>query len=766
MTKKISRESSDDNLYLRENLIKYVKKWPYFLLSILVATACAFVVVKFSKPTYQIKATLVIDDKKDKAGTEKVALQELDLIGAPKTVENEIEILKSHKLIKDAVDHLNLSVDYKLKDGILENDLYGVAPFRLNLYRSAVPDSSQKLKIQILNATSYLLLRDDDRPVRYGFNQVANNEVGTWSLSVVNNIKPYIGKTITVYVNDSESTVIEYQKALTVELVNVEASVIDLSINDVKIKRGEDFINTLIYFYNQSELADKNNITQNTIDFIDKRLDSLHEELNNAEGKVEGYQSGNGLTDINAQSAIFLQDDQSNGAKLNDINIQLAVINQLETYVNSSDNNESNIPSTLGISDQGLIALLQKLSDLQLQKTQLLATLPEKNPAFEPINKQISQVKSGIKESIKNIKSSLLTTRDGLKAVKTSFKSSIHDIPTQERQLGGLKRQQSIKENLYTYLLQQREEISLSYASPLSDARLVDLAYALPPKSSKKLIPFVVALFLGLVFPAGLIYGREKIKNSVNNTREIEAETMVPIIAEINYLKLPSAIVTENPKNNARFILTEQFRNLRTQLNFISPAGKTSTVTLITSSVSGEGKSFISNNLAISLAKLGKKVALLEIDVYRSKAIALFGLQENKGLADYLAGKATLNEIIQYYQPDPNLAIIGSGEFVDDFSELLNNETFEKLLNELKEGYDHILIDSPPLNVITEGLIIGNLCDNTLYVVREGYTPKTLLPFIEKLHTDQQIPDMHIVFNGVETVRSGYKAYYPNNKVK
>jgi tyrosine-protein kinase Etk/Wzc len=468
------------------------------------------------------------------------------------------------------------------------------------------------------------------------------------------------------------------------------------------------------------------------------------------------------LTDISAQSKIYLEDAQANGAQLTAINIQLGVIDQLDEYVNSPGNKDSNVPATLGISDQGLISLVQKLADLQLERTKLLASLPERNPAFDPINRQIAQVKLAIKENVKNIKATLLATKQGLQSVKSNYKATIQNIPGQERQLGGLKRQQSIKENLYTYLLQQREEISLSYASTLSNSRMVDLAYALPPKIAKRLSPFAIAFIIGLIFPAGVIYGKEKFKNRITDISDIEDETSAPVIAEINYIKLPAEIIYNSPDKKSRFVLIEQFRHLRTQLNILNQSDTKSNVILITSTIAGEGKSFISNNLAVSFAKSGKKTLLLEIDVYKPKAVKLFGLAEHAGLTDYLAGNCTIEESIQSVPSHKGLDLITSGSYVDDFSELLNTEKFQTLMEVLRQNYEQILIDSPPVSIISEAYIISKLIDNTLYIVREGYTSKTYLPFIKKVFSNQQLPNMQVIFNGMGTVRSGYQDYYPS----
>lgn len=762
-----SRQSKgdDDDFNLRETLTRYISHWVLFLICIAVALAGACIYYKFSKPVYEIKATMLMHDNgKDKTADEKSALQELDLVNPPKLVENEIEILKSRSLVKAVVESLQLWASYKFKDGINTIDLYGKSPVKFNLYKEGEQGTDQKIKIKIIDTGYYELITDNNQQKRFSFQQRIVNGIGTWGLTPTSDIKVYIGKTIEISLSDPEATILGYQKAVDVVLKDKLASVIDLTISDQNAKRGEDFLNSLIYYYNESEIAEKNNLTKSTISFIDKRLDSLVGELNNAEGKVEGFRSSKGLTDINAQSQVYLQNVQSNDVKLNDVNIQLNVLNTLENYVNSPAANDRNTPSTIGVSDPVLGGLVQKLSDLQLEKTKLLATLPERNPAFEPINRQIASTKAAIKDNLKTIKSSLLATKQELHSFKSNFQSSISNIPGQERQLVGLKRQQSIKENLYTYLLQKREEVSLSYASSLSNARLVDVAYALPPKASKRLIPFAVAFFLGLIIPAGFIYGKDVAKNTITRRKEIEIATAIPVLAEFSFSRLKSEIVSDMKNNEVNFALIEQFRHLRTQLNIINKSEGGGKITLITSSLTNEGKSFISSNLAVSLSRSGKKTILLEMDIYKPKILKKFGVSSPVGLSEYMKNQVTIDQLILHSDSFPDLSIIGSGKFIDNFSEFLEQPPFRNLLTSLRSQYDHIIIDTPPIHSINDANIIAQYCDTTLFVVRYGHTSKSLLPFIKKLNSDQLLPDMQIVFNGLEGGRDGegykYERYY------
>jgi len=762
--------ANSDAINLRPLFARYSNYWPLFVGSLVIAILCALIYRKYVPPTYEIMATLEIQDSNDKSPAEKTSLvdfQQLDQLNAPRVVENEMEILKSNQIIKRVVDHFQLWADYKIQHGFRKDrDAYGISPIKVNLLNYNTPISPQKFKFKIIDINTYELSGGTSNSVKHHFGDVIKDKIGSWSITANNNIKNYVDSVVVVGIKDPEGTVLNYQNALKVEAQQKPATVINISINDQNVKRGEDFINYLVLFYRQAEVAEKNRIAKNTLQFIDDRLDSLSGQLNHAENKIEGYRSQNELTDVNAQSQMYLQQIQSNGEKLNDINIQLNIINKLDEYLNAPSNNNNGVPSTLGIQDQHLVELVQKLSDVQLEKNKLLASLPEKNPAFDPLNSQIAALKTAIKDNIRSIKSSLLTTQQSLQGFKSSVQSSIKNVPVQEHQLAGMGRQQSNKETLYNYLLQQREQIALTYASSASNVRLVDAAHILPLNASKRYMPFGMAFIFGLILPVGFIYSKDLVKNAVSNRKDIEHSTGVPVLSEFSFLNLTSPIIFNDKSNKDNFILIEQFRHLRSRITSLNGPHSKNAATLITSSVTNEGKSFISSNLAVALANASKKTILLEMDIYKSNISKIFGLPNVVGLTDYLNGKADIKKVIQKCDQYPNLSIIPSGGFIDDFSELLDQELFKNLVEKLKTEYDHVLFDTPPVHAVNDAITLAKHCDNTLYLVRYNHTSRTLLPFIQKLHDEELLPRMSIIFNGLTGGRDSegfkYENYYRN----
>ena len=541
-------------------------------------------------------------------------------------------------------------------------------------------------------------------------------------------------------------------------LSNKLATTVVLSLDDAVPQRGKDILNRLIFNYNLAGILEKNRKTKSTLDFLDQRLATLSGELTGAEKGIENFKSSQGLTDISSDSKISLENMQANDTQLNEVNVKLSVIEGIERYINSSQNS-GKAPATLGITDPALTSLIEKLAQLQLQRDQLLATTPETNPDFEPINRQIATTRAAIKENVKNIKSSLVNTKQKLQTFNSGFESSIKNIPTQERQYVSLKRQQAIKESLYTYLLQKREEVSVNYASTLTNDRIVDHAYAGPAKS-KKSIAFAVALVLGIGLPAGLIYGRNSFTNKITTLQEIKDAIEIPVIAELPFEATQNPIVI----NNSATAISEQFRTLRTKMHYLFGEKEHGRVTLLTSSVPGEGKSFVSGNLALALAYSDRKTVLLELDLRKPQLTKNFNLPQNHpGLTDYITGKANLPAIIQASGIEPNLDLISSGTLVNNPSELLERKQLKELILNLRNIYDDIIIDSPPVHLVPDAMILSHLTDLTFYMIRQGFTEKTELNFIKELNDQKQLNNISLIFNGIQRIKYGY-GYKYNDK--
>ncbi|MBS1529443.1 MAG: polysaccharide biosynthesis tyrosine autokinase [Bacteroidetes bacterium] len=739
--------------------IRYIHHWYFFIIGLVLALSAAFIYLQITNPIYEIKAALMVKDDEKKTN-DKPALYELDLPDSHKSAENEIGILQSRTLISQVVNDLQLWAGYTTKKGLSNQDLYRSSPIKFKLLNARRPGSLDKknIAIKIKNQELFYLKTPDGAFKTHHFKDTITDDVGTWQLVPDTNLQSYTGSVINIKLSDPDKVSDQYQKAIGIALLDKKAASVELSVNDNVPERGEDVLNDLMKVYNQAQLIEKNRTTKNTMAFIDQRLASLTGEVSGAENQVENFRSSRGLTDISSQSQVYLQNVQANDNLLNQVNIKLSTISGIERYLDLPQNTDDP-PSVIGIEDPALSSLIEKLSTLQLQHSQLLATVPEGNPAFNPINKQIAQVKTSIKEKIASIKASLLDTKNQLESFNSRFQSSIKDMPGQEREYIDLKRQQSVKENLYVYLLQKREEVSLSYATTLADARIVDQAYTGPIKWPHKSIVYAVAFLLGFTLPAGFIYGKRIVQNQITSLRDIENATEIPVLAELSFTKTRNPIVISDRK---QFAITEQIRMLRTNLLRLLVDKESGRVSLITSSVAGEGKSFVSINLGISLALSGKKTIILEMDLRKPKISEAFGLSKrHPGLTDFLTGDASKPSIIQPSGVVDNLDILSCGSINDTIaSELFEKKNLAELIKYLRTTYDDIVIDSPPLHLVTDAMILSKFADVTLYVIRQGHTRKAELAFINTLAKGEKLPKMNIIFNGIQRARYGYGYKY------
>ncbi len=750
---------------LKSILAKYFYHWPLFLLFVALAFSAAYYYLEITKPVYEISASILVKDEK-KSPQEKSALKELDQSATPNNAEAEIEILKSKTLINKVVNDMQLWTSYETGSGLKSKNLYESKPFKFLLIKKNETLNDEKIQILIKDEQNYEVINPSGSKIPANYNNILKNDFGDWALQPTPSIDRYIGKTITIRLYDPEQISNHYIKDLDAHLLDKSAPTIGLFITDAIPQRGKDFLNNLIKVYNEASSEEIKRTTKNTIDFIDNRLASLSGELDTAEHQVESYRSSQGLTDINSQSKVYLENVQVNDQKLNEVNVQLNVIEGIERYLNSASNSD-NTPTTLGVSDPILNSLLEKLSQLQLKRVALLATTPESNPVFEPINRQIKDTKASIRGKIAGIKSSLLSSKRQLQSFNNKFESSIKEIPGQERQFLSMKRQQSIKENLYVYLLQKREELALSYASTLIDARIVDQANVGDVKWPRLPILIALALLCGLGVPFLILYFRYAFNSQITEKREITAVTRAPILGEISYQNLGKSLIV---MDNVRHVLGEQIRSLRTNLHYLHAKKDSSIddgkgkVTLFTSSISKEGKSFVSSNLAVSLAASGKRTVILEMDLRKPKLSSVFNLpSDHKGISDFLSSPIFINEIIRPSGIVDHLDFIGSGYIPNNPSELLESERLNQLIGQLREKYEEVIIDSPPLHLVTDAMIISKVADVSLYVVRQGYTKKVELNFIGDLYDNDKIPNLNIIFNGIKENQYGYGYHYDHS---
>lgn len=731
-----------DSMGLRALLWKYVKNWPWFLFSMGLMLSVAYFYLSVKQPIYRIQASLLVQDE-NKGNEPSSPLKEADGFASKKVVENEIVILQSFKLMDRVVRKLHLDVNYYREGRFSKKDIYNESPIELIIERAVPTLYGEPLKVMFLSDHAVLL---NEQP--YPLNQSVETPYGRLRFRTRQPVSKAT-KPLVIEAWKQSWAVYTYLDNLTAEQTSKTSTVVQLALNDAVPARGESVLNQLIDEYNQAAITDKNKVAANTLNFIEDRLSIISRELNDVEKHVENYKSNEGITDLSVQSESFLQTVQQNDALLNQVNVQLAVLNDLNDYIsNESADHRGSTPATVGLNDPVLLGLIEKLSQLELQRDQTARTTSEQNPMLETLDSQIKVTKNNIAGNVRTIKAMLLSSQQQYKNKNSEVEAAIRRIPQKERSLLNITRQQTIKNDLYTYLLQKREETAVAFASAISDSRTIDAAQSsdLPIKPAPMTI-YALFGFLGMLLPIALITGRNVLNNRVTRRIDVEEATQVPILGEL-VRKRESGSIVITPAS--RSLIAEQIRTLRVKLQSAPGGTDRDQVVLFTSSISGEGKSFISLNLGLSLAMVDKPTVILDMDLRFPKLHKLFNLHKATGISDYLLGEATLDEVLQPVPGYPNYFVISSGITSTNPSELLSNPRLEQLIQELRERFAYVIIDTPPVGLVSDAQLIAPLADTTFFVVRHDVTLKNHLKMINTLYQERRFQKLNIILNAVE----------------
>ena len=746
-------------------IANYIRYWPLFVISIFLCVGLGYLYLKSTTALYVVKAKILINEESDSPQIDK----EQVVTEKSKRVEDELAILSSRTLMGEVVKDLKLWIQYVQPTQLKDIDIYGSTPVTFTLLTPLKLKSAHVLEITIKDDKSFMLKQRNSSSI-FSYHTPLKSNWGNWTLMPTPELQKFIGKTIRIQLNNPETVIDQYLKNFMATIEGEKSAVAELVIVDTQPYRGADILNSLITAYNYASIAYKNKVSQSTLNFLDDRLAAIAAELNHEEKRVESYKSTRGITDLTSESQFYLDNVKSNDSKLNEVNVQLQVIDEIQRYINAPTN-RGNAPAAAGIADPVLNSLINQLSSLGLQKDKLLANTPENNPVFAPLNLQIRSTKNAIYANITGIKRSLLTTRNQLKKYNAGFETSIKKLPGQEREFVNIKRQQSIKEELYIYLLQKREEAGLSNSSKLLESRIVDEAHFGQAQLPSPAITYALAVILGIILPGVIVSAKFAFNSRINNAQEIEDAVSVPILAELAFQNsISPQFVLAGP--SSRSMLAEQFRILRTKLHQINGKVGNGKIVLLTSSMPGEGKSMIAGNLGAVMAATGRKTVILDMDFRKPQLTKFFNLPNEIGLSDYLNGTEFKETIIQPSLIHPDLYIINSGPASSNPSELLEKPALAELFMWLRIHFDEIIIDTPPIRLVTDAMIISAHSDINLYVVRYGYTHRSELRFINQLYKDQSLKSLHIIFNGVAPVGSYGQAnkyayqYYASEKPK
>jgi capsular exopolysaccharide synthesis family protein len=752
-TKTHISENNEESL-AQQVVSKYMPYWPMFLLAILLAVGIAYAYLRYATPIYEANATLIIKDEK-KGNEESKLMESLDQISSKKIVENEIEVIQSRKIMADVVKRLGLYAPVYAQGDIKTTSAYLTSPIAI---LATAPDSLkryEKIKLSFDKNNTEVILNDT---FRYAINQVVTTPYGRLEFQPNKKYEKPARPVKEFYFSliNPRDLVPGLLGGLKAEAASKLSSIVNLSYRDEVPQRAEDILNQLIISYKQSEINEKDALAKNTLKFVEERLNIVSHDLDSIEKKVQQYKSGRGAVDIGAQGQLYLQNVSANDQKLSEVNAQLSVLDQVEKFVKSKENAGGIVPSTVGVSDPMLSQLMDRLYASELEYEKLKKTVGENNPNLVSIRDQINKIKPNILQNIQSQQQSLNATKRNLQATNSGYTSMLQAVPQKERQLLDISREQQMKSLVYASLLQKREESELAYASTVSNNRVVDDAQANPyPVSPRRTLIYLMAIatLLGVCFI--IITVLESFTGKVLYRSEVESRTSIPIIGEIAFDKSKKPIVIEAGR---RSFIAEEFRKLRISLSFLGINSNHKKI-LVTSSISGEGKSFIAANLAISLALTGKKVVLVDMDLNNPTLAKILDVENGEGVTQFLTGEKEPEEIIRRVGEHENLFFVSSGYIPENPSELLSNGKVKDFIDYLDNAFDLVIIDTSPLVLVTDGYLLTGLCDATLFVIRHKYTPKMLIKRIDVNNHINPINNPAIIFNGVK-VRGFFKNNY------
>lgn len=740
----VNNKQADGNM-LGQLWFRYFPYWPIFVVFLMLSIGGAWFYLRYKVPVYQAGATILIKDEKKGMDDSKM-LESLNLLYTKKIIENEIEILKSRSLMNEVVKQLHLYAAVS-KDGLPVKE---IAQFQPPLSIEAKYPDSIRGSGKIFFTYDLANKKIKANGAEYVIDEWVQTPFGVLKFHSNNN--PITSGKYYFFLANPEDISGDLLSRLNVSPVSKLSTVISLKISDASPGRARTILNKLIEQYNKASINDKNSLAINTLAFVEDRLNYVAHELDSIEKKVQKFKTNRGAIDISTQGKLFLQNVSENDQKLGSIGMQMAVLDQVEKYVQSKNGAGGLAPSTLGINDPLLTQMLEKLNGLELDYEKKVRTTGENNYSVVSIADQINKIKPGILENIHNQRNGLEASRKNLSATNNVYASTLQSFPQKEKELLEISRDQNTKNNIYSFLLQKREEASLSHSSTVADSRIVDkaVAGAFPISPNKKLI-YLAALVFALALSIGILAVNELINQKILYRNEIEKFTTIPIIGEIVYEKSDTALIISN---NRRSFAAEQFRKIRAALlqMGLSPKNGKKKI-LVTSTISGEGKSFVSVNLALSLAISGKKVVLVELDLVNPTLAEKlnYRTEDQPGVADYLNGDVEPEEIIKRVDASENLFFMPAGTLPGNPSELIMSERLHVLLSYLEDIFDYVVIDTSPAGPSSDPYILSQLCDATLYIIRHKYTPKLVVQRMDEDNKTVNLKNPAIIFNGIRS---------------
>lgn len=724
--------------------------WPLYALFIVGFVLVGYLFMRYTSPTYSIGSKILIkDEKKTGVGSASSLLSEFDLFGGKKIVENELEILKSRPIVEVVVAKTHCNV-YVFRDGKVRDALQG-PDFPLE-FIPLFPDSivDAKKVLQVKYDGQHLLINDQLVEIKDSI--LINSGKASESFLIradVNRIGKLMNESYFVHTQSIKSEVKNILDELTLATTNKNTSVIEIKLESKNIRRGEQILNQLVDAYANAAITDKRQIAEFTLNFIEDRLALVTSQLDSVERDIETYKVENDIVDISQQGRLFLESVKDQDGELNKLQIQLDVVGDIETYVKGKGIHPGNSPSLVGINEPTLVSLLSRLYDMEAEYNKRRISVGAKDDGLLALEGEIAGIKRSLLESVVAVKKNLQISRDRLKSDLKGKMGLLTSLPGKERLLLDISRQQAIKNSIYTFLLEKREESAISFASTVSDVRMIEPAQGeIKPIRPKRSIVFAIAILLSLIIPSIVIYYKEVLTGKIKFRADIERRTKLAVLGEVLHGDASSDFIISSDNRSP---VAESLRAVRSKMSYYFNNNNHSHVVLLSSCLPGEGKSFITTNLGLSLALMGKKTVVIAADMRKPRLHKAFGIPGNKGLSQILIGKLPWQETVINTDFD-NLYIVPPGPIPPNPAELLLNGVFSKMIEEMRHTYDYILIDTPPLGLISDAEIMADYADLSLFVVRHDYSLKEAVEkILGPINQQSKFWPAAVVFNGLKT---------------
>ena len=765
-----------------------ILNWKWFVLSLIVCLGLGYLYLRYATPAYQASTKVLIkddDDSKRRGSLGSSMIQSaanLGFMSNSNGIDNEIEILSAHDLAQLAVHDMKIYVNYYHKSAFKDPLVYKEQEVSVELDLPHLKKLNAPIKLSIeKEGTKYHVKGTYNLPIdAFSFEKetsefektfdrlpaTISTRVGTLTFTPSKIYKLEDGEVLKAVIVSPEMAAKQYTKNLTVSQTSKTTTIAELVLNDENPQRALDYLNTLLKVYNRQANEDKNEIAYRTEQFINNRLQKINAELGNTEGQLESYKKRNKVIEMKLNATATIANSDTYAQKLQDANTQVELLNELGKYMNEPGNKYQPIPSNVGLTDESSTELINQYNKIALDRNNALHAASETSPTVTPLTAQLDALTTSIKRAMRQAKLGMEIQRNSIAKQAAEYAGQIGNSPEQERVLTQIGRQQEVKSGLYLMLLEKREENSISLAATADKGKIIDAPSFIGKVSPKSSIIMLIALVLGLAIPAGILFLIEFFKYKIEGHEDVIKLTQIPVIADIPVASDAAKkegkadIVVHQNVNN---LMEEIFRGLRTNIQFILKSDEK--VIMFTSSTSGEGKTFVASNIGISLALLGKKVIMVGLDIRKPRLAELFQIDNHHNgitnliVRDHNSWEDIQNQILSS-GVNSKLDLLMAGPVPPNPGELVTRASLDDIINQLKQHYDYIILDTAPVGLVNDSLQLGRLADLCVYVCRADYTPKASFGMINGLNAEKKLPNMCLVLNGVDLSKKKHSFYY------